>query len=165
LGKELPLLKEKKMRKYLLSVLGVGAVIFMSAGILSAQEAETPVAEDSSTVVKEETEFSYGVVNAVDASKLVLDEYDYDTNQETSVTYAITADTKIEGVENVAGIAVGDGAEVEYATLEGNKNAKVITIEKQSLENEISEGEDIGTEEAVETKEGTAQIETETKVQ
>jgi hypothetical protein len=132
LEEDFPYERRKKVRKYLLSIIGVCGVIFLLAGIVVAQT-DKPI--EGSDV--EDVEFSYGMVNSVSSTQLDLSEYDYDTNQETAVIYVIDENTKVEGADGLKGIVSGDGAEVKYEVKEGKKIAKTITIEKQDAEGEI----------------------------
>jgi len=146
------------VRKFLILFLLAGLVVLTAAGIGFAQE--TDVMDEADAPVEfEEADFSYGLVNKLEANQLILDEFDYDTNQEVSVTYTISADTKLEGAANLSDIAVGDGAEVKYDTKEGQRIAKSIMVEKEFIEGEAATDEAVEDEGVVEEKEEAPQEE------
>jgi len=72
----------------------------------------------------EPTDYTYGTVEAVSATQLVIREYNFETGEETSTTYTIDPNVHLTNVNALTEIAVGDEVDVDYAT---RGDAKVVT--------------------------------------
>ncbi|UCH12126.1 MAG: hypothetical protein JSW18_04735 [Candidatus Omnitrophota bacterium] len=112
------------MRKYLVGVtiLILGFLVCFPPDISLAQE--------------EEMEYSWGTVNSVSSGQIVVAEYDRSRDEDVYVTYTIDPKAKLENVNSLKDIAVGDSVDIEYVVREGKKVAKLITVEKVSVEEE-----------------------------
>ncbi|MFC1624403.1 hypothetical protein ACFL28_03715 [Candidatus Omnitrophota bacterium] len=89
------------------------------------------LAFSNSSLAEEEMEYSWGIVSDISFDKLILSEYDYDTDSELEVSYSIASDIELVNVDSVEEITIGDALEIEYV-IAGNKNmAKVITVETE----------------------------------
>jgi len=83
-------------------------------------------AEDEET---EDMGFTYGVVINITNTKLVIREYDFDTDEEKEVTYVINASTQFINIESIKDVEVGDEVDINYIEQGGVKMARVITKE------------------------------------
>jgi len=79
---------------------------------------------------EEELETSYGVVRSLSSNELVIKQYD-DEGEEVDVTYVIDSNVELKNVDALGKIAVGDSVEVEYVVKDGQKLARIITVEKE----------------------------------
>lgn len=76
------------------------------------------------------TEYAYGIVKEITPGKMVVSEDNDETGLSSDVSYAIDPNVLLEDVGTLGEIAVGDSVDVEYVTQDGNKIAKVISVEK-----------------------------------
>ena len=79
---------------------------------------------------EEELKSSYGIVRSLSSNELVVRQYD-DEWEEVDVTYIIDINVELKNVDAVKDIAVGDSVKIEYAVKDGEKVAKIITVEKE----------------------------------
>lgn len=123
------------MKKYLVftTVLMLNFLICSVSGVSLAQE--------------EETEYSWGTVSSVSSNQIVVSEYDYETDENSEVTYTLAPNTEFENVDSLKDIAVGDNVDIEYVVKNGKKVAKTITVEKSSSEEESTPSQTYGEEE------------------
>ena len=111
--------------------------IFINIGSLaSAEEAAqtAPKADPTPASVKEIA--IYGEVKAVSVADKVMtvQYYDYDSDEEKSVDVVIGSDTKIENVASLGEIKQGDWLDVTYINQDGKNLAKIVTVEKDEIE-------------------------------
>lgn len=83
---------------------------------------------------EEEAGDSWGIVTQAGPSRIVLTEYDYDTGEETEVSYSIDTNTMLVNVDSVQEITIGDGAEIEFVSRGKDRIATVISVEKTEAE-------------------------------
>lgn len=95
-----------------------------ASGLSQAQEAEI--------------QYSWGTVKSLTSEQLAVTEYNYENNQEISVTYTVDAETVFNNVQSISEIKVGDSVEIDFVVMEGKNIAKTITVEK-ALESEKKE--------------------------
>jgi len=102
-------------------------VIGLIAGMLLISMGGDGVrAEDE---LMDEMDFSYGIVVSITGTKIVIREYDYDTEQEKNETYVINEFTQFINMDNVMEIEIGDEVDINYVDQSGTKIAKIITKE------------------------------------
>jgi len=122
----------------LLSILTVLAFLAVPA---SAQNTENPVQaatqpvdeQVNQTMATEELSI-YGEVQVVDATgtgSLMVQYYDYDADDEKTISIALDANTKLENANSIADIKKGDWADVTYSTAAGKNKAISIIVEKE----------------------------------
>ena len=132
------------MKRYALAVLIV--VLFASQGHCQenqvsnnqdvAQTADK-VAAPAQTASVESTnpqEISiYGEVKSVNtaAISIVVQYYDYDSDNEKSIEIMTDNTTKIEGVTTINDIKQGNWADINYTVVNGKNIAKSISVEKE----------------------------------
>jgi hypothetical protein len=91
-------------------------------------------------------EYAWGTVKSVSGDKLIVDEYDYESDTSSQVTYVADEATKIDSVSSLAEIASGDSVEVEFIKKDGTNIAQSISVEKappgEVVEEEAVPGED-----------------------
>ena len=109
------------MKKYLGVVAVLGFLMCFVSGVSLAQEAE-------------DTEDSWGTVSSLSSNQLVVSEYDYDSEVEVDVTYAVGPEVEVKNVDSLKNITVGDSVDIEYVIKYGKKVAKIISVEKSSEE-------------------------------
>lgn len=96
-----------------------------------------PAISFSQEETAEEIEYSYGTVVRVDDAKkaIVIAEYDYDNDEEISVTYSIDPEIKFEEVSSLKEIEPGYYVDIEYVVGKDQKRiAKFISAYKPESE-------------------------------
>ena len=126
-------------RRICLSLSILAALAFLAVPA-SAQDTEKPVQTAAAPVSEQVTktmaaeELSiYGEVQSVGAEgmgSLTVQYYDYDADDEKTITIVLDAGTKLENANSVADIKKGDWADVTYAVGGGKNTAKSIIVEK-----------------------------------
>lgn len=124
-------------RKFLFLTLALLA-LFASSAIAQDAKDLTPapiaaVGEQVDETMRSEDLSIYGEIQLVDAKagSLIVQYYDYDTDEEKTITIAIDADSKLENAQTIADIKKGDWADVTYS-LVGDKNiARSVIVEKE----------------------------------
>lgn len=84
---------------------------------------------------EEGLDYGYGTVVSVDASgnRIVVNEYDWESDTETNVTYSLDPDVEIENVDSISEIQPGSEVDIDYK-MEGSKRiAKIISVYEQEL--------------------------------
>lgn len=89
----------------------------------------------------EELEYSWGEVSSVSSDKIVVKEYDYETDKEIEVTYEVDPKAEFKGVGSLKDVSVGDAVEIEYSVVDSKKVAKIIDVERLSSEEEEASSE------------------------
>lgn len=107
---------------------------------------------------EEELEYSWGKVSNLSSNQIIVKEYDYERDEEVDVTYVIDPNVKIENVDSLEEITIGDNVGIDFVVRNSEKVAKVIIVEKSSYEEEYTpeetyEEEPVETEEPAETYE------------
>jgi len=97
--------------------------------------AEAPIDD---MMMEDDALVSYGTVVEFDDQKIVLLEYDYDTDQEIQVTYALDAQTTFENVASKAEIAVDDDVEIVFKEDNGAKIA--VNVVKENYDYDFDAG-------------------------
>jgi len=93
-------------------------LIFLLIPVSSHSAQEEPEIDGS--------DYSYGeVVSATDQSLAVL-EYDYESDEEKTVSYSVMSDTVLTNVGKVGDLVKGDTVEVYFKDADGNKAAQMI---------------------------------------
>ena len=87
----------------------------------------------------------YGEVKSIDADKRVINiiEYDYDKEEEISVTYSVEEYAELENTQDLNGIKPGDWVDLEfYEDESGGKKAVYMALEVEPiLENGTTDAE------------------------
>lgn len=92
----------------------------------------------------EETEFAWGIVASISSDKITVKEYDFDSDQETEVTYNIGADVELDNIKSLSDIEIGDSVDIEFMRESENKVATSISVEKAiDIEENINLEEDL----------------------
>ncbi|MFB0526899.1 MAG: hypothetical protein ACETVO_05470 [bacterium] len=94
-----------------------------------------PLAEE------EELEYSWGKVSSLSSNQIIVKEYDYESDEEVDVTYAIDPEVKIENVNSLKEITIGDSVGIDFVVRKDKKVAKVIIVGKSSYEEEYTPAE------------------------
>jgi len=86
----------------------------------------------SSVVAQDALDYSWGTVVEAADGKIVLEEYDYETEGTTQITYLVSSELTIENAASLEEIVPGDDVEVGF-TVDGlNKTAVTLYVEKDS---------------------------------
>jgi len=110
------------MGRYLIvSLLVLFSLISFVPTIVQAQE-------------EEETEYSWGTVTSVSSNQIVITEYDYNSDEESDVAYTLAPYVKLDNVNSLKDIAIGDEVWVDYVVTEGKKVAVSIEVKESSDE-------------------------------
>ena len=124
----------RKYFKYLMVVFLFGFV--MNVRITPVLAAEGDQAKQDQGKPEKETDYSYGTVVRASAAELVVSEYDYETDQDVEVTYALDPAVQLDNVANVSEIQAGDGVDIDFVTKDGKKTALAVAVEKFTNEEE-----------------------------
>jgi len=117
-----------------LKTLVVMALIAVCVAVpASAQDAAPAAAEAPAASAQQKELTIYGEVQSVDApgGKMVVQYYDYDTDEEKSIDLAVGADTKIENAASVGDIKKGDWADITYVAQDAKNHARLVIVEKE----------------------------------
>ncbi|MFB0561836.1 MAG: hypothetical protein ACETWM_11600 [Candidatus Lokiarchaeia archaeon] len=91
---------------------------------------------------EEELEYSWGRVSSLSSNQIIVKEYDYESDEDVDVTYVIDPKVKIENVNSLEEITVGDSVGIDFVVRDSEKVAKVIIVEKSSYEEEYTPEEE-----------------------
>lgn len=117
--------------KKVLGLVFVGLLVVASA-VMAQQEAAP------------EMDYGWGVVDQVNGDVVVIAEYDYETDQETSATYRLDPNVALEGIATLAELKAEDTVEFYYVSRDGEKVIMTLaldTAEEEELLEEVSDGE------------------------
>lgn len=131
------------MKKYLVCIFAVGLIgVFALTASAQQKEGAAPAAASPAVAAQAGDEnvqpkdlSIYGEVQSVNAASnsMSVQYYNYDTDEEKTITISTDKDTKIENVASLNDIKKGDWADVTYVT-EGAKNiAKSVIVEKEEM--------------------------------
>ena len=91
---------------------------------------------------EEEMEYSWGKVSSLSSNQITVKEYDYESDEEVDVTYAIDPEVKIKNVNSLEEITIGDSVGIDFVVRNSEKVAKAIVVEKSSYEEEYTPEEE-----------------------
>jgi hypothetical protein len=98
------------------------------------------MAQNEDAAMNEDTALiGLGTVSLATPQQLVVKEYDYETDADQDVTYAITDKTEFENLKTIMDLKAGDSVEVVYAEADGKKVALSISKEDDYIEDEGEE--------------------------
>ncbi|MCX5680428.1 MAG: hypothetical protein NTZ95_07285 [Candidatus Omnitrophica bacterium] len=100
----------------------------------AVQSAAAPVNEQVAKTMAAEDLSIYGEVQSVNAAgigSLTVQYYDYDSDDEKTITVVLDANTKLENANSIADIKKGDWADVTYSAVGGKNAAKSVIVEKE----------------------------------
>ena len=132
------------MKRYVLAIVFVG--LFVVQGY--SQDNQSPSGQDTPQVATEAPALApaaseksaqpeeisiYGEIKAVNqaASSIMVQYYDYDSDQEKSIEITADTNTKIENVATINNIKQDNWADIIYAIINGKNIAKSIVVEKE----------------------------------
>ena len=98
----------------------------------------TPAQTTSAEASKAEEISIYGEIKSVNiaTNSVVVQYYDYDSDNEKSIEIMTDNNTKIEGVLAVTDIKQGNWADINYTLVNGKNVAKSIVVEKDDTATE-----------------------------
>lgn len=123
-----------------LSLAILAAMVLLSASASAedtpsaAQAAGATVAVEVENVMAAEELSIYGEIQAVDtegSGSLTVQYYDYDSDDEKTVTISLDAGTKFENANSINDIVKGDWADVTYSANGAKNIALSIIVEKE----------------------------------
>ena len=102
-------------------------VVQPQAAVAAPQPADNAASKESAI---------YGEVKVVNASlgTLIVQYYDYDSDEEKSSEIAVGPGTKFENAANLSGVKQGDWLDVSYVAAGGKNTATLISVEKEDIE-------------------------------
>ena len=118
------------MKRYIMGAMVLAFLFLMCyvSGVSLAQE--------------EEVEYSWGRVSSLSSNQIIVKEYDYESDEEVDVTYAIDSKVEIKNVNSLEEITIGDSVGIDFVVRDSEKVAKVIIVEKSSYEEEYTPEEE-----------------------
>ena len=143
------------MKRYILAILFVGLFVAQCY----SQDNQPPSGQDTPQVSTEvpavapaaseksappEEISIYGEIKAVNqaASSIMVQYYDYDSDQEKSIEITADTNTKIENAATITNIKQDSWADVIYAIINGKTIAKSIVVEKEDAPAETPKAEE-----------------------
>ncbi|MEW5894753.1 MAG: hypothetical protein AB1650_03180 [Candidatus Omnitrophota bacterium] len=84
----------------------------------------------SFSLAQEEMDYSWGTVVEISGQRLVLDEYDYETETNVQVTYEIDSNVEFENIESLEDVQQGNEVEVGFVEHEGQRIVLSLYLEK-----------------------------------
>lgn len=134
-----------------------GAFAFVRAETAPASDAEAVKASDAMAPEPADTDapdapgddenYGYGTVKEITVesdgktAQLVTSEFDYDGDQNESVTYKITPDTQLENVKAISELAKDDSVEIYFTAKDNDKIATRIIKEVVQEGDVMDEGD------------------------
>jgi len=122
------------MKRKLFLALGITAfLIFISAGMIFAQESSAPAETSAGTQSEPETQWVWGEIGSVDAqNKAFSVKYlDYETDQEKEMLLGVDEKTTYENIKSLEEVKPNDTVSIDYiVSPEGKNIAKNISVEK-----------------------------------
>ena len=103
----------------------LGSLICYSSSMVYAQE--------------NELDYTYGTVVNITPDKIIIEEYDYDNEENIETSYSIGANTEIENVQSTEDIEPGDYVDIDYMMKDGARTAITIIVEKEIVEEPVEE--------------------------
>ena len=103
----------------------------MNVRILAIAIGITAIILPSVIFAQEDMEYAYGTVVKVDEARkeIVVGEYDWEDDSETTVIYSLDPNVEIENIGSIAEIFPGMSVDIEYVSTEGGKRvAKLVTV-------------------------------------
>jgi len=128
-----------KIRYILLSVFALA----LSVSVVFAQDTASPAVETAAAPAQDVIaqpavdELSiYGEVQAADAAAgtVAVQYYDYDADEEKTISISCDPATKFENAASVADMKKGDWTDVTYILKDGKAVAKSVVVEKEEIE-------------------------------
>lgn len=86
-------------------------------------------------------QYAYGTIQEITTDKMVLLEYDFESEKEVEVSYLMDADIVFENFNSIADIKVGDDVDVAFLEENGQKVAALIAIDDSEQDEQ-----DLGTD-------------------
>jgi hypothetical protein len=95
----------------------------------------------SSVVFAQETlDFSWGTVVEVSSERIVLEEYNYETEGYVNVSYTLSKDVTIENAASLTDVLPGQEVEVGFIVQDKEKIVKTLYVEKDASVETEEEG-------------------------
>jgi hypothetical protein len=128
------------MNKYLI-ILGISLGILCGVSSSKAQDNSVAVTDADETL-----EYTYGSVVSASPAEIVINEYNYETDEEVNMTYGVNAETKFNNIASPQDLAKDDNVDIYYKVAGDKKIAKMIT--KDDTVYDAEEGTEEGDEAA-----------------
>jgi len=104
-------------------------IILISGALICTLGLTLGVAQEETKDWEEIAGYAYGPVVRISAKKIVIAEYDYETEQDVEKLFIINTETKFENAKAYYSIKSGDQVEIEFEKVGEQKIAKLITKE------------------------------------
>ena len=130
------------MNKYLI-VLGIFLGVLGGATILKAQDNNLEGANAEETL-----EYTYGSIVSASPVEVVINEYNYETDEESNVSYLINPETKFNNIDSAQSLVKDDNVDIYYKVIGDQRVARMITKDETVYDTEegLDEGEEVGNE-------------------
>ncbi len=102
-------------------LVGVGLVLNLAVVAFGQEEANNDL-------------YAFGSAVTISPEAIVLSEYDYDSDAEVQVTYAVTPETKFEEMASIQDVKANDYLEIEYTEAEGKRTATLVAKDNSFME-------------------------------
>jgi len=122
------------MKKYF-TVFAVLVSLWVGAPLAMAQND----AQEEEDLLSEDLEYTYGSVVSVSPQTIVINEYNYESDQEIQVSYAISGETKFTKINSVEELVKDDNVDVYYKVVGEQKVAQLITKDDTSYGTETED--------------------------
>ena len=125
------------MKKYF--VISV-SIISLCVGISLAMAQDN----EEEDILDGDLEYTYGSVVSVTPAEIVINEYNYESDQEVQVSYVVNGETKFNKINSAQELAKDDNVDVYYKVIGEQKVAQLITKDDTLYETQAEEAD--GTE-------------------
>jgi len=75
------------------------------------------------------TEYSWGIVTKISGKIINVLEYDYDTDEDVEVVYAVDPEVELKNIDSLQDLQKGDNIEIDFVVKGEKRIAKVISLE------------------------------------
>ena len=116
-----------------------GLVLLIMTGFLNGMVSPCPVQAQE----VDDFFYSFGKVVRVEASEIVIAEYDYDREEEVELSFLIDSQTVLENIDSLNKINIGEEIEILYEMINDKSVARRIA-KVEALPEEDESWEDIG---------------------
>lgn len=111
----------------------------VEAAVAAAPAQADPQAVEPQAAPEQEVDYSWGTVVAATAEAVTVEQYDYETEGYSEVSYTVAGDISLENIAAVTDLKAGDEVEVGFVLKDGTKTA--VSLYLEVLEEDLGEEE------------------------
>jgi len=105
--------------------------LFSTVSLAQTESTQAPASDEIQPAqVSEETDYSFGTVKLVSPTEITVSEYDYETDNDIDVLYALDSKLELKNVDSADKIAAGDSVDITFVIRDGKKVVTLLSVEK-----------------------------------